>query len=95
MLIQPHRPRLVVVYVRFSKSRVYEPLGNLPQAAYIPLIEYAGIHGAVPCLDLLGKAQVIIHREMEIEQVLLTCCVDPADLEPVVRALGVTVEPEL
>ena len=41
-----------------------------PQPKDVTLEEHAGIHGAVSCFDLFRQAQVVVHGEMDVQQLL-------------------------
>ena len=66
-----------------------------PLSEDIPSIENACIHALVALLDLLGKTEVISHREMQVKDVPALALKHPFFVEPVHGAFGVTVKPEL
>ena len=74
---------------------VNQTFGHHPAPADVPLIKHAGVLCPVPRLDRLGQAQVVIHRKVQVQQVLGAGLQNPAFVEPVLRPLRVAVEPEL
>ena len=67
----------------------------IAQSPKIYRLKNAGIHAPVSCFDFLRQAQVIIHREMDIQQVLVFASVYPVNFEPVIWSVRVTVKPIL
>ena len=82
---------LLVIY----KQVVYNALGSYPQPHDIPLEEYTRVHSPVPSLDVLGKRQVVVHCEMQIQEVLVLSFIYPFFLEPMRWCFRVTIEPKL
>ena len=56
-----------------------------PFAKNIPPEEHAGIHGPVSLLHPLRERQVILHGEVQVQQVLIFPFFDPVLFEPVRR----------
>ena len=84
------------VGIRVGRHKgVNQTFGHHPAPADVPLIKHAGVLRPVPCLDRLGQAQVVIHRKVQVQQVLGAGLQNPAFVEPVLRPLRVAVEPEL
>ena len=52
------------------KHVVDQTVSRAPLAQNIALVKHAGVHGAVPCLDLFGQAEVILHGEVEVQDIL-------------------------
>ena len=80
---------------RAVKHGVDKALGLYPQAENISTIKNAGVHSLISGLDLRGKAQIVVHREVQIQDVPLSRFLDPFHIEPVTGVFGVAVEPEL
>ena len=87
---------IVVDHVLFGvKEGINKTLSLRPLSEDIPSVEDARIHTLVALLDLLGKAEVISHREMQVKDVPALALKHPFFIEPVHGAFGVTVKPEL
>lgn len=77
-----------------GQEGINEVLGGGPLAEDETLIEGAGIEGFVAFADFRGEGGVIVHREMEIEEIFGFCGEDPVLVEPMGGGIGVTVKPE-
>ena len=77
------------------KEGIDKALGLRPLSEDIPRVENARIHALVALLDLLGKAEVVSHREMQVKDIPALTLKHPFFVEPVHGAFGVTVKPEL
>ena len=74
------------------KEGIDKAFGLRPLSEDIPSIENARIHALVALLDLLGKAEVVGHREMQVKNVPALALKHPFFVEPVHGAFGVTVK---
>ena len=80
---------------RAVEHGVDKALGLYPQTKDITPVENAGVHSLISGLDFRRKTQVVVHREMKIQDVPLSRFLDPFHIEPVTGVFGVAVEPEL
>ena len=85
-----------MIYVGLTvKHVVDDTLGHYPQAENIPLIKHAGIHGFIALFGFFAQTWVVVHREMDVQRFLFLGLKYPLFAEPMLRVLGVAVEPEL
>ena len=71
------------------------PLCRYPQPLHIAQIEDAGIQALIPLADGGRQTVIILHREMQVEDILCLRTAYPLDIEPVSGACRIAVEPEL
>ena len=77
------------------KHCIYQALCDGPETADIPVVEHAGVHTLVSGFDFLIKAEVVVHRKMQVEHIALRRFTNPLFIKPVARRLGVAVKPKL
>lgn len=77
------------------KHCIYQAFRDGPETVDIPVVEHAGIHALISGFDFLVKAEVVVHRKMQVEHIALRRFTNPLFIKPVARRLGVAVKPEL
>ena len=77
------------------KHCIYQAFCDGPETTDIPVVEHARVHTLVSGFDFLVKAEVVVHRKMQVEHIALRRFTNPLFIKPMTRRLGVAVKPEL
>ena len=73
---------------------IHPALSRHPLAQHEAAVEHAGVQPRIAAADIGRQRGVVLHRKVEVQAVPLRRVADPLRVEPVVRPLGVAVEPQ-
>lgn len=73
---------------------INKPLRNGPFPQNEAIIERAGVKGFIAFTDMRRKPWIILHREMQVEQIFFFPFQNPVGVEPMERIFWITIKPE-
>lgn len=73
---------------------INKPLRNGPFPQNEAIIKRAGVKGFIAFTDMRGKPWIILHREMQVEQIFFFPFQNPVRVEPMERIFWITIKPE-
>lgn len=76
------------------EHRINKPMRSGPFPQNEAIIESAGVEGFIAFTDMRGKPWIILHREVEVEQIFFFPFENPVGVEPMERIFWITIKPE-